>query len=171
MIGYWALPAEPARAWLVSCIANLSREYDGPIFEPHVTLHSADDDDTLATTLLHRAAANRQPIEVGVESVRYSGAFTKTLFVQLTRTEALDDLALAVRDASADRDLARFEPHVSLLYAPISAEAKADEAARIEVPFRTITLDAIQAVRFTPPIATRGDVEAWRAISKTQLGR
>ena len=42
IITYWICPAAPARNQLASIIGGLARRLDAPVFEPHVTIYSAD---------------------------------------------------------------------------------------------------------------------------------
>ena len=170
MIGYWLLPAEPARAWFVSTTGELARKYHAPVFEPHVTLYSGgDEEDEHARSLIDRIAIRTGAIELQVGGVEHSEKFTKTLFVQLRASESARQLSDAIRAGSESPRDYDFNPHVSLLYAHIPHVAKVAETERIHVPFDHVRFDALAAVFFPKPIETGDDVENWRIIGKATL--
>lgn len=169
MIGFWLLPAEPARSWLAAQIEQLAQKYGAPVFEPHVTLYSGDDEEESARARIHRVAAQNTPLVLSVAGVDHSEEFTKTLFVQFAKSSAAQQLSDAIRAASKSQRDYELDPHLSLLYADIAEETKADEAQRISVPFERIRFNAISAMFFPNAIKTRADVEAWRTVAKAKL--
>ena len=171
MIAYWLLPAESPRSWFVATIAQLARKYDGPLFEPHVTLYSTDENDEAARTLLERIAALHAPIELSVGGIEHSERFTKTFFVQFANARDAQQLSDAFVAASPSQKNYEFNPHLSLLYAHLPAETKAAEARNIRAPFERALFDSIAAIRFPRPIESRADVELWRTIATAKLAR
>jgi hypothetical protein len=85
MIGYWLLPADSQRAWFRAAIERLAKKYDAPVFEPHVTLYSGDDEEESARALVDHVATRNAPLELSVAGVEHSERLTKTLFVQFAR--------------------------------------------------------------------------------------
>jgi 2'-5' RNA ligase len=169
MTGFWLLPAEPAQSWLTAAVEQLAQKYDAPVFEPHVTLYSGDDEEEAAGALVDRIAAPNTPVELSVAGIEHSEKFTKTLFVQFAKSSAAQQLSDAIRTASRSQRDYELNPHLSLLYAYIAEEVKAAEAERIRVPFERIRFDAISAVFFPKPIQTRADVEGWRVLATAKL--
>jgi 2'-5' RNA ligase len=169
MIGYWLLPADAQRTWCRATIEQLAQKYDAPVFEPHVTLYSGDDEEEAARALVDRVATRNTPVELSVERIEHSEKFTKTLFVQFAKSSVAQQLSDAIRTASRSQRDYEVNPHLSLVYAHISEEIKAAEAERIRVPFDRIRFDAISAMSFPKAIKTRADVEGWRLLAKAKL--
>jgi 2'-5' RNA ligase len=170
MIAYWLIPAEPQRSVLLSLIQELSRKYQAPLFEPHLTLYASDDDETLASALAARIALHERPCDLTISGIEHSINFTQTLFVQFAPSETTRRLSEAFRAGSSSQQSLEFNPHLSLLYARLSPEQQSAEAQRIRFDFDRVTFDALEAVTFSLPIEKREDVEAWRTISKAKLG-
>ncbi len=54
IVAYWLTPAEPARSFFASTIAELAARFDAPSFEPHVTIYAGEKgDDNPAEVLSH----------------------------------------------------------------------------------------------------------------------
>jgi hypothetical protein len=169
MIGYWLLPAESERAALDSTIRELAQKHDAPVFAPHVTVYSSDDDEDHAQALVARLGEESSAIDMRAEAVAHSEEFTKTLFVQFARNPAAQQLSDVIRAGSRSPRDYELHPHLSLLYANLSGEIRAAEAQRIRLPFAQIPFDMLAAVVFPTPIKTRADVEAWRTIASANL--
>ena len=55
IVAYWLTPAEPARSFFASTIAELAARFDAPIFEPHVTIYAGEKGDDIPAQVLSRA--------------------------------------------------------------------------------------------------------------------
>ena len=82
-IAYWLTPANPAHTFFENMICDLARQYDAPVFEPHVTIHVGSNHAEAAEKATSQAPFICEPVELTLLDVRHSGEFTKTLFVQL----------------------------------------------------------------------------------------
>jgi hypothetical protein len=168
-IAYWLTPTEPTRGFLEKLIVDLSRRYDAPVFEPHVTIYVGSDRAEAADQILSQAAIGCEPIRLEVLDVRHSGLFTKTLFVQLALNAKLQRLSKLIRGASQTPSDYQVEPHVSLLYRRMSLAARREMARSIRLPFSEVVFDSICAVRCASPTRNRAEVEAWRVIATKSL--
>ena len=158
VIVLWLMPAAAARKFLRETIARLAREWDAPLFEPHLTLGIAPDLADLPGEI------NVAPIQLRPVGVFGSATFIKTLFVRMLATPELERLhdSLGIKGRLHD-------PHLSLLYKKISAEEKARLASRIVLPFSKIAFDAVRMVRCANPTTTRADVDSWEKIGSSRL--
>jgi hypothetical protein len=161
VIVYWLIPAEPERELFRSLIKILAKQFDAPIFDPHLTLCFGQDRTSPRQLLRHVVAPI---VRMPVRDVACSSKFTKTLFVRLKPSHALDKLAREFGCA------ARSDPHVSLLYKDLPTRTKREVAATIKLPFRSVRFDSIKAVRCTSPTATSRDVQSWRVLGTKRLG-
>jgi hypothetical protein len=170
VVVYWLIPARPERELFRELIRILAKQFQAPRFEPHVTLcfglatggpsHGGQDRQSPQKILRQ---VNAAPVRLHVGEVGYSSKFTKTLFVRLKPNRALNKLAAALGDTGLQ------DPHVSLLYKRLPARTKKELAATIKLPFRSVTFDAIKAVRCTSPTTTAAEVKRWRVIATRRL--
>jgi hypothetical protein len=162
-IAYWLIPAKAERELFREIIRILAEQLGAAQFEPHLTLLVTANNEELPGKVLKRIKAS--PVRLTFREIGWSETFTKTLFARFESRRALQRLASALTsDAAVIRD-----PHVSLLYKELPTATKKELARTIRLPFRTVTFDAVQAVRCALPTRTRSDVEGWRALARRQL--
>ena len=63
-IAYWLTPADPAHTFFENMICDLARQYDAPVFEPHVTIHVGSNHAEAAEKATSQAAFVCEPIEL-----------------------------------------------------------------------------------------------------------
>jgi 2'-5' RNA ligase len=169
ILTYWLTPAEPAHRYFTSVISELAAQFDAPVFEPHLTVYVTKAEDEKATESLSRALANRPPYRLSVSGIRYSGKFTKTVFVQFGPKRELTALTESLRSVSnSDREY-QLQPHLSLIYQTMPDEAKAEIACSLVLPFNEIVFDCAKAIISPTPVRSREDVEAWRVVATQKL--
>src|SRR3982751_1717196 len=134
MIGYWLIPAVEQNKQLAEIIREIARRYEAPVFDPHVTLCSSDDSEEHERRVLNHIAAQHHAVELRISGIAHSKKFTKTLFLQFDRNSEAQRLSDLIRKSSQSSREYEFDPHLSLLYAHISAEATAAEAHTIHLP-------------------------------------
>ena len=166
-VAYWLIPAEPQRELFREIVSILAQQHGAPLFEPHMTLLVARQNEKKAAKLLRAVKAS--PVRLKIRSVESSSKFTKSLFVRLISNKSLDDLTGMLTPASGPRFNPPRDPHMSFLYKKLPAAVKRELAATIKLPFREITFDSIKAVRCVAPTTTQREVEAWRVIATKHL--
>jgi hypothetical protein len=167
VIAYWLIPSEPAHSFFQGIIYDLARQYDAPVFEPHVTVHVGADQTDAAAKALRDVARDCKPVHVTALGVDQSEEFVKTLFVQFAMSGELRKInGIIVANDSLQYEL---KPHLSLLYKNLPAATRTELAASIVVPFPEVTFGAIKAVRCVSPTTSRADVEAWRPVGVTLI--
>jgi len=169
-IVYWLMPAEPARSFFVAQIEALAREYDAPLFQPHVTLYATPAAAEEPAAVLRRALVGWEPISLAVSRIDCADAFTKTVFVQFRKSARLAELTRMLRSASAGGDEYALNPHLSLLYRQMPLSRKGEIANTIRLPFTKVVFDSVQAVQCGREVQTRSDVESWRTVAAQSLG-
>ena len=158
---YWLIPARAERELFRKLIRILAKQFDAPIFEPHLTLCFGKNRES-ARKLLRRVKTS--PLRLRVHEVGHSSKFTKTLFVRMKPDRSLNKLALELGSA------ALADPHVSLVYKKLPARIRKELVATIKLPFRSVTFDIVKAVRCTSPTTTAREVKSWRAVATKRLG-
>ncbi len=165
------MPADPARMFLQGLIEKLARQYDAPVFEPHVTVHVGANHADAAEKALSRASRECQRINLKPRGVDHSDEFIKTLFMRFAPDKKLQRLNAITRATAQDPVRYQLNPHLSLLYKKIPAAARRALADSIRVPFSEVTFDALKAVRCVSPTKGRADVEAWQVTATKELPR
>src|SRR5436190_12472053 len=171
-IAYWLMPNAVARDFLVATVRDLAARFDAPIFEPHLTIHVTPKSDNDPAAVLIRAAESCHPLSLSIVNLRFSDKFTKTVFVQFTLTPLLINLSRAIQKASAvAENTYELDPHLSLIYKKMTERERTDIINSIQLPFRDVLFDRLQAVncRFSTESGT--DVERWRVVATHELSQ
>ena len=161
----WLL-AEPADdASLTGLVRDLSDRFGTPFFAPHLTLRG-DTEQPLAEleSAIVEAARQVEPFSEPVACVEGSEAFFRSFYARFAICQALAALKRALDSEGLDS----FMPHVSLLYGPVEAAAKAEAIGEVDkrLSGRPIRFDRIGVVTSgqNVPIAD------WRIVSSVRLG-
>src|SRR5690348_10848037 len=157
------------RTFFRTLIADLARQYDGPLFEPHVTIHVGANQPLAAAAAVFDRAAEGKLLTLEALRLDHSDQFTKTLFVQFAPQNALQQLNTIIRNAARDSSPYELNPHLSLLYKDIPSATRSELANSISMQFSEVKFDALQAVRCISPTQTRADVEAWEPLAAAAL--
>jgi 2'-5' RNA ligase len=168
ILTYWLIPNEPARTYFAALIRELATRFEAPAFEPHVTVYSTTVGNEDPADVLKRVVTKCAPYRLVVSGIDYSEEFTKTLFVQFHRNEALAKLNADLRSASASSDDYELNPHLSLIYKKMRRETKEEIAHSLTLPFSEVVFDSAKALIVPAKIESRADVEAWRVVAAAQ---
>jgi hypothetical protein len=164
---YWLIPAEPERELFREIIRILAKQFDGPCFEPHLTIFATAAAGQSPRRILEHVDA--KPIRLRLREVAFSSKFTKTLFVRFHSSKAFENLATDLARAARSRAQFARDPHVSLLYKRMPISAKKDLASAIQLPFTDVDFNLIRAVRCISSTQTSADVEGWRVVATKSL--
>jgi len=171
MVAYWVTPAEPARSFFASSIADLAVRFEAPLFEPHVTVYACEKKGENPPEILSDAMAHWEPIRLAVRDIQCSDEFTKTLFVQFEPSAELARLSNAIKEASGMDDDYGLNPHLSLIYKKMPLETKMEIANSLCLPFTEVEFDSVKAIVSSAKIATSDDVNSWRVVATRLLSR
>lgn len=158
---YWLMPAQAEAELFRDIIRILAAQYDAPRFEPHLTLGKAEAGSSPAKVFRQLGI---RPVRLRLTGITESSKFTQTLTAQFTPNKSLDQL---VRALGGPKPLPN--PHVSLIYKPMSPSTRKGLVRAIQLPFRFVTFDRVKAVSCIVPAETRRDVESWRVLATRRL--
>jgi 2'-5' RNA ligase len=164
---YWLIPAEPERESFHEIIRILAKQFDAPLFEPHLTIFTTAAAGQSPRQILEHIDA--KPIRLRVREVAFSSKFTKTLFVRFHSSKAFENLVADLARAAGSRAQSVRDPHVSLLYKKLPVAVKKELATTIQLSFRAVAFDVIKTVHCASPARTGNDVEAWRVVATRSL--
>lgn len=164
MIAFWLLPSAADREIIRSLVVDLAQRCDAPAFEPHVTLQAGDFEEATALRCLDEIGFGAVDLEV--RSIRFSDAFTKTVFVQFAPSADAAELSAQIGNALGAAGAYQFDPHLSLIYKSMSDSQKRSIALEVALPFTRVRFDAVRLIAGAAHTRTRQDVESWRTLGE-----
>jgi len=164
---YWLIPTKQQRDFFSEAIRILSKQFNAPCFEPHLTIIVTPEIGLSPRKNLKQIKTS--PISLRVTGIGFSSKFTKTLFVRFTSNKSLAKLVVDLARETESRIKSAHDPHLSLIYKKMPTSSKRELASAIRLPFSTVLFDSIKAVRCALPTKTRSDVEAWRVVAGKSL--
>jgi Cyclic phosphodiesterase-like protein len=164
---YWLIPAKSERDFFSEMIRILSKQFNAPCFEPHLTISVTPKTGLSPGKILKQIKTS--PISLQVSGIGFSSKFTKTLFVRFKSSKSLEKLVVDFARETRSRAKSAHDPHVSLIYKKMPTSVKKELTSAIQLPFSTVLFDSIKVVRCASPTKTRSDVEAWHIVAKKSL--
>jgi len=168
-MAYWLFPAEPVYGVLKQMIEVLARQYDGPVFEPHLTLYcgpfSAGDS---VEAILSKALTDAGPRDLKVSGLEFSPMYNKCCFVEFESDPALAHAAELLQQASPSSAARIFSPHLSLLYGYLTPDSCDKIRDSILLP-QAIRFDRVSAIALPAQTISRDDVMCWREVYRRSL--
>jgi 2'-5' RNA ligase len=192
----WFAPAQGSsvRAVLEREIATQAAKHSGaPTFEPHVTLLGdlrccEGGGDAQARSAAEAFARRTRPFRVSFLGVATGATVYQCVFLQCVNEGSLPAANARMREVCAELEIQQGEaaaagsytPHLSLLYAPIDAQQRAQAAAEAtarlygpESDYRTLLADdgfdaRTVSLWHTPPDDS-GSLASWRLVAELPL--
>jgi 2'-5' RNA ligase len=166
----WLTPCEKHAQELLATIRRLARQYNAPVFYPHVTITSgfSPDFESLRADI-DAATAGVAPFSMRVDSLDCTEDLFKTLFVTFHASDRLQDLYGQVRERVEERAGYEFMPHLSLLYKDMPLQDKQRLAGATRIDMETIDFEGIWVT--TPGSEQHGwkDVGRWGTVLTKKL--
>ncbi|WP_322744185.1 MULTISPECIES: cyclic phosphodiesterase-like protein [unclassified Coleofasciculus] len=170
-IAFWLMPSAEDRVFFQETLNFLAKEYDAPLFTPHVTIYTGQCSLTDSpAALIDQAIDGVHPLTLRVNKLDYSNEFTKTLFVQFYASESLSQISETLRCHCAKPSDYLLNPHLSLIYKPLSEKTQRKLVTELVFPQSEVVFDEIRAISTPPQVRSREDVEDWQVICQLQLG-
>lgn len=144
-------------------INSLSERFSTIPFCPHVTLYSGllppivDIKQVCATLPL-------QSMELDVVGLSQASRFSKTLYVQLSLSDALRHLVGRLVAAIPDAQQTDLDPHLSLLYHSLDDATKQTLMETITLPQSTIQFNQVQVISAPQNFETQEHVSRLRHV-------
>ena len=160
-ISVWCLPRPEDSVPYTSIIESLAETQGAPVFPPHMTLGTLNQD-TLPD--LDPLAAAMSGLQLDPVEIDGTDLFTKSLFVRLALSGTLLAARQMLEALPTFRDGRDFDPHLSLCYGspPAGAQTRTDIQELLD---RSVRFDRLAAVRMSPPALTYKDVASWQTLT------
>jgi 2'-5' RNA ligase len=113
----WLMPSGEIYDRLATIIEDCSEKYEGPFFEPHVTLLGflpGIKEEILAHSLT--LAKSLQPFDIRLTDLGYQNTYFQCLYLNVDGTAEIMEAHLQARKVFPSSRSSEFTPHLSLLY-------------------------------------------------------
>jgi len=136
----WLIPSEPVYGQLKTIIDKLSREYNSPTFQPHLTiLEHIEMDPSEIKQKLETLNKNLIGLELSLGPVSFSTTSARCVFVRVNSTAKLMQLNLDAKKLFGfENDV--FMPHISLMYGDYDMETREKATNKIQILPATFTV-------------------------------
>ncbi len=163
----WLKPSGKVYDILVKTMAELSKAYQGPFFEPHVTLlGSLPGTEVEISARSSQLGTSLQPFDIQLTEPGYGDQYFQCVFLKAQETPAMMNAHELARRLFV-KDTNPFMPHLSLLYGHYSIELQDKIAATLPETLRlSFTVDKFDLIR-----ARSEDPKDWIPILTVPLSR
>jgi hypothetical protein len=169
MVSYWLVPSKHEFAKWKEVIKELSMRFNGPTFEPHVTIYvgPSSPEDSVERNI-DSIIKGRGRILLNASRLLFSESFTKSCYIQFEQSEEVVQLCESLRNLSKIAAEYNVNPHMSLFYGNINSMQKKEIEEVVSVPY-AVTFDSIWAISHVPKVTRREDVESWHLYCKRMI--
>lgn len=113
----WFMPTDEIYDKFNYIINQLSKEYNSPRFEPHVTLigqRVGSEEEIIKKT--EKIASKIKPFKIQLTTVDYRDYYFRALFVKIRRTKKIIEANKIAKEVFDIEETNEYMPHLSLLY-------------------------------------------------------
>ena len=145
----WLVPTGEAYDRLAGVIADLSARYQGPAFDPHLTLLGRlEGEEGRMVDRVYRLARALHPFEFRLKEPVYEAQYFRCLFLPAEPSPAILDAHQQATQIFNAQPASAFDPHVSLLYGLFPERMKREiiKALPPELP-GTFPVSRLQLIR------------------------
>ncbi|MDH4361016.1 MAG: 2'-5' RNA ligase family protein [Nitrospirota bacterium] len=163
----WLKPSGKVYDILAKTIAELSKAYQAPFFEPHVTLLSSlPGTEEEITGRSSQLGTSLRPFDIQLTEPAYGDQYFQCVFLKVQETQAILNAHEQAKKLFA-KGTSPYMPHLSLLYGHYSIERKDKIAATLpEILRLSFLVDTVDLIR-----AGSEDPKDWLPILSVPLSR
>lgn len=160
----WIVPTGEANNKFTNLIKKLAKEYQAPVFQPHVTLlgdFMYSEEESIEKT--KQLVLSQKPFRLNLEKIGYQDFYFRTLFVRAKKNRPLLALHNRAKEIFKKNNIPHYMPHLSILYGTFPRSLK-------EEIIKEIGRD--QSVKFevnSVHLVKGGAIEDWRIIGEFPL--
>lgn len=143
------VPPEPVFSQLKVIIGKLAKEFNGPIFEPHITLAG-----NIEMNLPHleeklNVLSRIDKLDLKLGEVSFSTTYFQNVFIRVNPTAQLLELNINAKKLFGIENTV-FMPHISLLYGNQDMKKREEAASKIKIAPTSFTADSFIVIPATP---------------------
>lgn len=161
----WVIPPEPLSNKLTTVIDRLCKEYQGPLFDPHMSLlTNIEKEPSEIEEKVRKWAEDLDKFELSLGPVSFSTTYFQSVFVRVNSTATLMQLNLDAKKLfEMNNDV--FMPHMSLLYGNHDMVTREKAAKSVNLEPTSFIVDKFV---ITP---STNDPKEWEHIATIPLGK
>ena len=154
----WIIPPQPIFNEVAKVINDLSVEYKGPVFEPHMTvLGNIDRELSDIRKAVETVAKDTEKLNLSLGPVSFSTTYFQSVLVRINSTAQLMQLNLYIKKLlNIENNV--FMPHMSLMYGNHDTKTREKIAAKIKLQTTSFIADQIVI------IPEKSEPEEWKPI-------
>ena len=154
----WVIPPQPIFNEVSKVINDLSVEYKGPVFKPHMTvLGSIDRKLSDIRKAVETVANDTERLSLSLGPVSFSTTYFQSVLVRVNSTAQLTQLNLDIKKL-LDIENNVFMPHISLMYGNHDMKTREKIAEKIKLRSSSFVADKIVIV------PEKSEPEEWEPI-------
>ena len=160
-------PSGDANEQLASVIHELSAEYGGPLFQPHVTLLAMipETDETVLIEKARKLAGRLASFELALVALSAEDKYFRSLYLKAHPSEELLRSRALALEMFALEEVSEYMPHLSLLYGNYDTERKQQSIALLESLLPLSFFAGSVALWKTP-----GEASTWEKVGEYPFG-
>lgn len=122
----WLLPENSANDIFLRLINDLSEQYRGPQFAPHITLFGRTNGiESQLTEAVEKLAEKLAPFKISTQGIEGTSYYFRCLYVKLAKSAELLRIGQLASEALGAGLTPNYIPHVSLLYGTLKRKTRA----------------------------------------------
>jgi len=167
-MAYWLVPSEPWLQSLQKTANELATRFDGPDFEPHVTIYFGAFDSRDPISEILDSLENFGEVELITSSLLFGDKFTQSCYLEFNSSEKLSEMNRLVRSKIHLSEEHRAVPHLSLFYGALTLEQQKEIIESILIP-DSVKFNLVKVIANPPKVASKQDVEFWNERTRRFL--
>ncbi len=169
LFSVWLVPEVKDRGYLQNIIDGLAKDYNSPVFIPHMTL--AGDVrlsiDEIKSTV-EEIFGNTKPFKIKKTRINQSELFFKTVFIEFELDDNLKNLYSLFSEKIKKDGLSTFKPHISLIYKIMPGEEKLKIIEKLNIKDE-YTIESVFINAPKPGEKDFLDVSGWKIVYSKKL--
>ena len=164
----WYEPTGIIRDELKKIILDLSKKYNSPIFEPHITLlpGGCELDKKIVIDKLSEIVRKTKPFKTTFGKLNQLDEHFKSIFIEVEKTKDLINFANSIQKEVNGKAALNYSPHLSILYGDFSNEKKDATIKLLGGKYdKSFILNKVDVVEYEfnqPP-------ETWKKVASIEL--
>lgn len=164
----WYEPTEAVYDELKKIILDLSKKYNSPIFEPHITLlpGGCELDKKVVIEKLNNIVKRTKPFKTTFVKLNQLDEYFKSIFIEVEKTKDLINFANNIQKEVNGAIAQNYIPHLSILYGKFSNDEKEETIKLLGRNYtKSFTLNKVDIIEYEfnqPP-------ETWKKVASIEL--
>ena len=167
-MAYWLVPSEPWLQSLQKTANELATRFDGPDFEPHVTIYFGAFDSRDPVSDILDSLEDFGEVELITKSLLFGDKFTQSCFIEFESSLVLSQMNQIVSSQIYQRENYSAVPHLSLFYGALALGERRDVENNITLP-KLVKFNLVKVIANPPKVASKRDVEFWNERARRFL--